>query len=160
MTVILGIRTDDTVYLAGDKRATSLDDRYIDDKMEKVTVVNNHLAFACGGNASIGKAIEIDIARSGNAHLMSTNDLLDMIRAFYLRCQERSVFTLSDMPFSFIVAGIDKSGKPSIIAGKQANRAVESCEVEMMLYPPADVAFQICSNIFVRNYKTHPNEFM
>lgn len=160
MTVILGIRAENCVYLAGDKRATSINDRFVDDKMNKVAVINDHFAFASGGNASIGKAIEKDIERSGNAQQMTTNDLLSTIVAFYTRCQERSTFLLSDMPFSFIIAGIDKNGKPSLIAGRQVHRTVESSEVEMMLYPPADVAFQDCANIFVRNYRTHPKEFM
>lgn len=160
MTVILGIRTERNVFLAGDKRATSVNDRFVDDEMNKVAVINDHLAFASGGNASIGKAIEIDIARSGNAQHMTTHDLLLTIKAFYCRCQERATFLLSDMPFSFIIAGTDQDGKPSLIAGKQANRMVESSEVEMMLYPPADVDFQTCADIFVKNYRTHPKEFI
>ena len=53
MSVIFGIEESDVIILCGDKRSSTKEGTFIDDNMQKVTVINEHLAFVAAGNAAI-----------------------------------------------------------------------------------------------------------
>ena len=48
-------------------------------------MINDHLAFSSAGNAAIEKAISIDLNKATNKDCLTTDDLLDIIKAFYKR---------------------------------------------------------------------------
>ena len=51
MSVILGYKTEDKIYLAADNRISEKDGAFIRDDEKKIIVINNHLAVAFAGNA-------------------------------------------------------------------------------------------------------------
>lgn len=55
MSVIFGIKESGRIIIAGDKRGSSIDGKILSDNLDKILVVNNHLAFASAGNAAIEK---------------------------------------------------------------------------------------------------------
>ena len=56
MSVIFGIDEKDKLVICGDKRGSSELDSILSDELQKVSVINTHLAFASAGNFAIEKA--------------------------------------------------------------------------------------------------------
>ncbi len=159
MSVIFGIKEPGEVIIAGDKRATSVNDKVKSDDMNKLTIVNECVCFASAGNASIERAIQIDIERAGNASSMRTDDVLRIICGFYKNIIEKKCDTILAFPFCCIIAGKKQSGEATLIAGAREKNGFVAKEVPMALYPPADVSMDGCSRIFVKNYKLFKGEF-
>ena len=59
MSVIFGIKENNRIIIAGDKRGSSIDGKTLSDDLDKVLMINDHLAFSSAGNAAIEKAISI-----------------------------------------------------------------------------------------------------
>ena len=57
MSVIFGIKENNRIIIAGDKRGSSIDGKTLSDDLDKVLMINDHLAFSSAGNAAIEKAI-------------------------------------------------------------------------------------------------------
>ena len=85
MSVIFGIKENNRIIIAGDKRGSSIDGKTLSDDLDKVLMINDHLAFSSAGNAAIEKAISIDLNKATNKDCLTTDDLLDIIKAFYKR---------------------------------------------------------------------------
>ena len=81
MSVIFGIKENNRIIIAGDKRGSSIDGKTLSDDLDKVLMINDHLAFSSAGNAAIEKAISIDLnkatnkGRDGNASLISGGNI-------------------------------------------------------------------------------------
>ena len=56
MSVIFGIKENNRIIIAGDKRGSSIDGKTLSDDLDKVLMINDHLAFSSAGNAAIEKA--------------------------------------------------------------------------------------------------------
>ena len=85
MSVIFGIKENNRIIIAGDKRGSSIDGKTLSDDLDKVLMINDHLAFSSASNAAIEKAISIDLNKATNKDCLTTDDLLDIIKAFYKR---------------------------------------------------------------------------
>lgn len=59
MSVIFGIKENNRIIIAGDKRGSSIDGKTLSDDLDKVLMINDHLAFSSAGNAAIEKATVI-----------------------------------------------------------------------------------------------------
>lgn len=66
MSVIFGIKENNRIIIAGDKRGSSIDGKTLSDDLDKVLMINDHLAFSSAGNAAIEKAISIDLNKATN----------------------------------------------------------------------------------------------
>lgn len=159
MSVIFGIKENSRIIIAGDKRGSSVDGKTISDDLDKVLVINDHLAFASAGNAAIEKAISIDLSKATNKDNLSTDDLLDIIRAFYQRVIDTNCNSILSLPFYFLIAGKGRNGNASLISGGNIKGRLDAKEVPMALYPPADAKMQECCDCFVKNYKLHNADF-
>ena len=53
MSVIFGIKENNRIIIAGDKRGSSIDGKTLSDDLDKVLMINDHLAFSSAGNAAI-----------------------------------------------------------------------------------------------------------
>ena len=53
MSVIFGIKENNRIIIAGDKRGSSIDGKTLSDDLDKVLMINDHLAFSSAGNVSI-----------------------------------------------------------------------------------------------------------
>lgn len=117
MSVIFGIKEKNRIIIAGDKRGSTIDGKTLSDDVEKVHTVNEHLAFASAGNAAIEKAISIDLEKASNKDFLTTDDLVDVIRAFYKRVIETNCDSILALPFYFLIAGTGRNGSASFISG-------------------------------------------
>lgn len=159
MSVIFGIKEAGEIIIVGDKRATSMNHEAQFDDMNKLTVVNECVCFACAGNAAIERAIQIDIEKTGNVSYLRTDDVLRIISAFYQNIIEKKCDLILSYPFCCIVAGKNQAGEAKLFSGVRDKIGFAAIEVPMALYPPADVTMEVCSQIFVRNYRLFRGEF-
>lgn len=49
MSVIFGIKENNRIIIAGDKRGSSIDGKTLSDDLDKVLMINDHLAFSSAG---------------------------------------------------------------------------------------------------------------
>ena len=159
MSVIFGIKESGCIIIAGDKRGSSIDGKILSDNLDKILVVNNHLAFASAGNAAIEKTISMDLNKVTNKDDLSTDDLLDIIKAFYQRVIDTNCNGILSLPFYFLIAGKGRSSNASLISGGNIKGRLDAKEVPMALYPPADAKMQECCDCFAKNYKLHNADF-
>lgn len=159
MSVIFGIKKPREIIIAGDKRATSVNDKVQSDYMNKLTIVNECVCFASAGNAAIERAIQIDIEKARNASSMRTDDVLRIISTFYQNIIEKKCHMILTFPFCCIIAGKNQSGEATLISGAREKNGFVAQKVTMALYPPPDVSMDVCSRIFVKNYKLFRGEF-
>jgi len=160
VSVIFGIREKNSVIIAADKRGTSISGGLLSDTINKVTMVNNHVAFACAGNAAIEKAIQIDLEKITRVENLLTDDLLNVIKQFYKKAADNLCSSILAMPFCFLASGRSRSGNACLLSGGFFNGNLEAKEVSMALYPPADAKMKECCNIFARNYNMHYDRFV
>ena len=90
---------------------------------------------------------------------MRADDVLRIISAFYQNIIEKKCDMILAFPFYCIVAGKNQSGEATLISGARDKNGFFAKEVSMVLYPPADVTMDVCSRIFVKNYKLFRGEF-
>ena len=110
MSVIFGIKENNRIIIAGDKRGSSIDGKTLSDDLDKVLMINDHLAFSSAGNAAIEKAISIDLNKATNKDCLTTDDLLDIIKAFYKRVADTNCDAILALPFYFLIAGKGRDG--------------------------------------------------
>lgn len=116
MSVIFGIKENNRIIIAGDKRGSSIDGKTLSDDLDKVLMINDHLAFSSAGNAAIEKAISIDLNKATNKDCLTTDDLLDIIKAFYKRVADTNCDAILALPFYFL---IEETGKAAVEIDKQ-----------------------------------------
>ena len=101
-------------------------------------MINDHLAFSSAGNAAIEKAISIDLNKATNKDCLTTDDLLDIIKAFYKRVADTNCDAILALPFYFLIAGKGRDGNASLISGGNIKGRLDAKDVPMALFPPAD----------------------
>lgn len=159
MSVIFGIKENNRIIIAGDKRGSSVDGKMLSDNLDKVLMINSHLAFSSAGNAAIETAISMDIKKAENKDSMTTDDLLDVIKAFYKRVIDTNCNSILALPFYFLIAGRGRICNSSLISGGNIRGVLDAKEVPMALYPPADAKMDECCECFAKNYKLNNPEF-
>ncbi|MBQ6708818.1 MAG: hypothetical protein IJM97_07720 [Clostridia bacterium] len=160
MSVIFGIKETNSIILGSDKRGSTKEGIFITDYLNKIIVINEHLALASAGNAVVEKAIMLDINNMVNKALLNTHDLLNIIKSFYIRVANANCSNILDLPFYFLIAGKGNDGKACLISGLNKNGAIDAKEVPMALYPPADVKMQFCCDCFAKNYHANNDTFV
>lgn len=119
MSVIFGIIEHEKIIIAGDKRLSSIEGKFISDDGQKVVAINDRLAIATAGNAAIEKAILTDIEKSCDASNMTTDDLVGIIQNFYKRLLENNCGSIYMLPFYCLFAGMGREGNAHLVnAGK------------------------------------------
>ena len=101
MSVIFGIKENNRIIIAGDKRGSSIDGKTLSDDLDKVLMINDHLAFSSAGNAAIEKAISIDLNKATNKDCLTTDDLLDLIKEIQIYPNGESEQPLKSIEFNF-----------------------------------------------------------
>lgn len=160
MSVIFGIKENDKIIIAGDKRGSDINGKIISDDIQKITVINNKLCIACAGNNSIEKAILIDVEKSGFSDNMTVTDLLQVILKFYNRVIENKCNTILNLPFCCLIAGQDKENESDLICVTAFNGKIQHKSVPMILFHPNDTDLNQCNTIFVKNYKLNYSTFV
>lgn len=160
MSVIFGIKENQQIIIAGDKRISTADGARIGDHWQKVIPVNDQLAFASAGNGAIEKAIVMDVMKADNVPNMVIEDLCELISAFCQRCEEAHAHSIKQLPFYGIIAGKSREGNGKLVSCGLFKGKFEWKEVPMALYPPSADVHDLCVNSFVRNYKLHHDSFV
>lgn len=160
MSVIFGIREDDKIIVAGDKRGTNTHGDFLSDDLNKVTAINDKLCFATVGNASIGFAILNDVEKSGKSSFMFVDELVNLIEDFYEELIEKECDTILSFPFHCLIAGKGIDGNDYLIAGETHNGEFNSMNIPAILLNPPDMTLHDCNMIFTRNYKFNYSLFV
>ena len=157
MSVIFGIDEPNQIIICGDKRASSKEGQFINDELQKVTVVNTHLAFVSAGNAAIEKALQIDISKSDVVD--TVDDIVSIIETFYKRVVETAAKTILMYPFCCLIAGKTNNDESALVSLSCMKGKLTYQKAPMALFPPAGTSIDECNNAFVRNYKLHHDLF-
>lgn len=123
MSVILGYQTEDTIIIAGDRRACKADGSIHSEESQKVFKVNKHLCFASAGRAVIEKVINDKIAKL-DADNLYIEDIDKMVSDFYENAKEKDIPSIYMLPSYLIIGGLNKKMKPEymllyIIGGRK-----------------------------------------
>jgi hypothetical protein len=94
-------------------------------------MINDHLAFSSAGNAAIEKAISIDLNKATNKDCLTTDDLLDIIKAFYKRVADTNCDAILALPFYFLIAGKGRDGNASLISGGNIKGRLDAKDVPL-----------------------------
>lgn len=160
MTVIFGIKEDDEIIIAGDKRGSDVNGGFISDDLQKVIPINNHLCIAFAGNAAIKSAIMKNVEEVEQKNKLFVEDLLEIIDSFYKKVRENGCDVIYSYSFYGLIAGKGTDGKAHLYNVGKFKNGFAYKEVPMALYPPLDTNQDECNNIFVKNYKLHRRDFV
>lgn len=76
--------------------------------------------------------------KATNKDCLTTDDLLDIIKAFYKRVADTNCDAILALPFYFLIAGKGRDGNASLISGGNIKGRLDAKDVPMALFPPAD----------------------
>lgn len=145
MSVIFGIVENNSIIIAGDRRASSIDGTFISDNEQKVTEINGHLGIVTAGNVAIEKAVLKNVDdREDKAHMV-IDDLVKSIREFYDKVIENQCDSIFNLPFYCLIAGEGSDGKGHLINAGRFKNGFAAKEVPMALYPPNDLDQDTCN---------------
>ncbi len=159
MSVIFGIVENNSIIIAGDRRASSVDGVFISDDEQKVTEINEHLGIATAGNVAIEKAVLKNVDDREDKDCMVIDDLVKSIREFYDKVIANQCDSIFNLPFYCLIAGEGSDGKGYLINAGRFKNGFAAKEDPIALYPPNDLDQDTCNQIFARNYKLFHAQF-
>lgn len=164
MSVILGYRVDDKVYLASDNRLTNTENNsYSDENNSKLIILNNHVAVVCSGNKAAQGWFENVIKE------LDTRDWVVDEVAFRLMClcgvfkkdiENPIVQNINKDGAYFLVGGKDRHGKISLRSISWNHMNFQDEEVTYGLFRPLDVDLKTCCDIYKKNIDNYFSDFM
>ena len=160
MSVIFGLKIDDTIILAGDKRGSTESGQLLTDELHKVIPINKALCIATAGNHAIEQAILSDLHKKENLEKLCIEDILDTIHEFYIRVAKTGVTSIGMLPFSFIVAGARRNGAPDLVAGQNKKGLIDYKSVPAILFHPSDCSAERCNTILASNLRFNRSMFI
>lgn len=163
MSVIMGYKAKDKLYLAADNRLSEKDGTFVCDDEKKIITINKHLAIAFAGNAGTQALFDDFVKGLDNAEDFKVEDVLFNIEAMFLSFRIRKEEWVSNILNSssyFIVASKDKNNDNCICAVSYVNENLGDTKTEMILFPPLGTDMQTYSNIYVKNIHMFPQNFL
>lgn len=162
MSVIMGVKTDNVVILAGDKRGSDKCGNTLRNDLIKVVSINNHIGMASAGSKQIGDGILLDINKMDNIENLFVEDIVDYIKVFYERLVEKDLKYLMSQPASFLIGGLRRNKTIGLyrIDNHSGKPDIKDIEIPFMIVPPNDVNMDEASTIFIRNFKKFPQNFI
>ena len=91
MSVIIGLKIDDKIILAGDKRGSTETGKLLTDELEKVIPINKSLCIAMAGNHAMEQAILSKLHEKEKLENMCIEDLLDNTHEIYMRVEKGGI---------------------------------------------------------------------
>lgn len=158
MSVIFGIIEENEILIAADKRGTTQNRNLLIDNLNKIIVINEHLAMASAGFFPIGTTIRAEVDKIKDKEKITTDDLLDVIKSFYKSLDAYGGARIKAYPFNFLIAGKSCNDGASLISGSNDEGQLVVSKVPMGLFAPTDVGLEECVKIFAKNYKLHHSE--
>ncbi|MCB6288386.1 hypothetical protein [[Clostridium] scindens] len=162
MTVLLGVRTDQTVIIAGDNRGTNIKTNLSSDNLKKVHPINNHLCIATAGNTAVGNAIMQDIEKLTDKQNIFIEDIIYVIKDFYSKVEERHSTGIQLLTASFLIGGLKRDGQTGLFTVHNCNGKLKIEDVPIMftIIPPEDVSMDMAGKIMMRNVNEQFEDFI
>lgn len=168
MSVILGAKTDEYIFIAGDKRNSSSDGAFTDNNC-KVFEVNKHLAFAGAGNSAFVMGVFKKLLESEDKDKLTTEDIFEIAKAEYISTKA-ACFLKKLINKSFVdnsascccfIAGLNKGNEAKLLFAydKDEQGYLTDCEVQTMITPPEGMAADKCFELLEKNYREHTYDF-
>lgn len=163
MSVILGYKAEDKLYLAADNRVSSPEDKFIRDDDNKIVVINNNVAVAFAGYSGTQTLFEKFI--KNNNESFRVEDALLYIKFIYWICKIPwyKKYTKNILKFGsrFIVAGKNRKNEycmyiVSYVRGKFEKPSL----TDRFLFPPSDVSPKLCWDFYAKNVVDTYSDFM
>lgn len=162
MTVIMGYKTLNKIYLGADNRTSTIDDITIRDDANKIVVVNDNVAVAFsgyGGTQKIFEKVTKDIKNNQDYRVEDALRNLKMIYWIYkflwYRKASKDALTYGSR---FIVAGKNRKDEycmyiMSILHGKLEKPSL----TDRILIPPSDASAKECVDAYATNFYSYNN---
>ena len=165
MSVIMGYKAKDKIYLAADNKLSTPEGEIICDNEKKIIVVNNNLAVAFAGYYKNQILFEQGIKLAQSDKELTVEDVLAHLRIMYLsfelnRNKEYAKEALG-VDSSFIVVGKSKNNECCMYAMSYLNGKLEKPTLtDAVLFPPSDLDMTTCAYIYAKNIKYHYDDFI
>ena len=160
MSVILGYKTKDKIYLAADNRLSTIDNKLISDNSKKIVVINNCLAIAFSGNHAAQALFEsvLNGIKNEKARDMRVEDALLHIASMSISFQlnPNNLYSTS----CFIIAGKNRDNECCIHAASYVREQFEHTKTDIILFNPVDLDMKTCAECYIKNIKFSHQDFM
>ncbi len=165
MTVIMGYKTPDKIYLGADNRTVTLVNDFVRDDANKIVIINNNVAVAFAGYHKTQVIFERMIDRLTSDREFYVEDALQYIKRIYwfYKLFWYKKFAKEGLSLSsrFIVAGKNKKGEyciyvTSILHGKLEKPSL----TDRFIFPPHDADAKMCCDIYAINTVNYQSAFM
>lgn len=159
MSVILGYKAEDKIYLAADNRVINKKDASYSDKYSKLITLNDRLAMVCSGSRLAQDKV-VDFIKNKDINELTINDI-----KFYNKIVCDSLNALNNKDINnlgayFIVGGLDDNNEMTMWSASWNHNRYDGNNVELILYPPEDVDMQTCCKIYISNFHECFSVFM
>jgi hypothetical protein len=159
MSVILGYKAEEKIYLAADNRVTNPKDGTYSDQYTKLIILNKRLAIVCSG-CRLAQDKFTDYIKNKN---ISNWTIEDMKFNLEILCDSLNILNnnnINNLGAYFIVAGLNAHKEMTLWSASWNHGRYSGGSVELALYPPEDVDMQTCCNIYIPNLHEHFSVFM
>lgn len=165
MTVIMGYKTPNKIYLGADNRTSTVDDITIRDDENKIVVVNNNVAVVFSGYGGTQRVFESMIKNSKRRQDYRIEDILFQFKMIYwiFRFTKNKKASKDALTWGsrFIIAGKNKKDEycmytMSILHGKLEKPSL----TERFLFPPSDASAKECWDCFAKNSAYSDSNFI
>lgn len=165
MSVILGYKSEDKIYLGADNRTVTTEDAFLRDNVRKILAINNDVAVAFAGCYKSQMLFEMKMKRFKNNMDFRVEDALKCIKWIYKFCKvlwfknfSKEILSIGSQ---FIVAGKNKKGDCCIyVVIISKGKLIKPLLKEWFIFPPYGADMDECCNIYIKNITKYPNSFV
>lgn len=163
MTVIMGYKTPNKIYLGADNRTSTVDDTPIRDDVNKIVVVNKDVAVAFAGYSQTQTMFE-NITKNSTPNFR-VEDALLCLKIIYWICKiplyKKYTKNILKYGSRFIVAGKNRKDEYCMYTMSILNGKLEKPSLtDRFLFPPSDASAKECWNLFAKNVTCSHKEFV
>lgn len=160
MTVIMGCKKSNKIYLGADNRTSTIDNQVIRDNEKKIVVVNNHVAVAFSGVSDIQHIFEKQISDLEDRDTYVVEDVIKHLKRTYwllkLFSFRKNIKQKLCVGSRFIIAGKNRENEYCLYIMSYVNGKLEKPKlVESFMFPPSDVSPKDCYDYYARNVYSH-----
>lgn len=165
MSVILGYKAKDKLFLGADNRAVTIDDNFSRDDDNKIIVINNEVAVACAGCNKSQMLFNILIKNIKDKTDFRVEDALKCIKKIYRLCKILWFHNFSKEILSigsqFLVVGKNKKDECCIYIVMISHGKLEPPLLkEWFIFPPFGADIKGCFDLFSENALKYPDDFI
>lgn len=163
MTVIMGYKTPNKIYLGADNRTSTVDNTPIRDDVNKIVAVNDNVAVAFSGYHGTKKMFEN--MTKNNSKDFKVEDALRCIKIIYWICKipwyKKYAKNILQYGSRFIVAGKNRKDEYCIYTMSILNGKLEKPSLtDRFMFPPDDASAKECWDLFAKNVACFHTDFV